>query len=120
MRTVQKEPVKFMVTLEKNVDGNEVKNSLEKLAEDISLNVQNLNNLHLIFLHGTTSKETYERVFNTELVYEKVSAGYNPNKPDKEPSYVYTWRQIREAQIPNDLKAKIKYIEVNQPIFLIH
>ncbi len=61
--------VYFFIDMALGVDGDIIKSELEKLADDISIDVMRYDELNLNWGFGRTSKATYELLFNAQLEY---------------------------------------------------
>ncbi|MBI4919241.1 hypothetical protein HY837_04875 [archaeon] len=96
----------FTVDLKEGINGYDVKSDLEKLASDISIIVHDYKNLKMQLVNGTTSKETYEKVFKGEIEYQtKIINNINTGKRE-----VQEWVELKPAQVPENLQDKVKRI----------
>lgn len=99
--------VQFLAILKKGVDESEAKSKLESLADNISGEIKGRSSRRYI---GKTSKETYEIVFCTQLEYEQ----YTVNASVGRPQQVEEWKEVRPAQLSEELKKYYSSISLNR------
>ncbi len=105
------EPVKFIIGVNEDVDLQTVKSDLEKLAGDFKI-VDDLESLGI--LYGKTSQATYEKVFQAKLEYQ-TQTRKNINHGKFQSS---EWVELQKAQIPQNFKDRINYVELERKIHL--
>ncbi len=110
----KKEPVLFDVDIQKHTDPDFVKKELEKLSSNLEINVQRLRNLGMVMINGSTDQETYEKVFNAKLDYQKRTI---PNL-NKGPYDVWEWVETKPAEVPERLKNHIASIKLSVSLYL--
>lgn len=102
----------FFIDMVLGVDGDIIKSELEKLADDISIDVMRFDELNLNWGFGRTSKATYERLFNAQLEYraDAVQSIYGSS---------YGYIETKPAQIPAQFHGKIKSIELDLEAYAV-
>lgn len=101
------EPVNFIVKIKHDVDETSIQSELERLANDFSIQSR-IKRFGMLVV--STSQATYENVFNAKLDYQ-TKTYHNINRG---PFQVSDWVELQPAQVPDTLKAKIKYIGLSQ------
>lgn len=109
---METKPVCFEIGLKTGADWNSVKRDLEALAGDFTLDVFQCRRKGVIL--GSTSQETYERVFHAELKYVTKTI---PNV-NRGPYDVQEWNEITGAVVPENLRDRIDDIQLDRPIYL--
>ncbi|MBW2966708.1 hypothetical protein KY342_06415 [Candidatus Woesearchaeota archaeon] len=105
-------PVKFHIQLEKDIEANDVKGELERLASDMPIQLRHDDVLN--WLIGTTNQFTYEKLFSTILEYE-TKVAHNVNEG---PFLTGKWVERKPAQVPAALKDKVKGIYLSKTVHL--
>lgn len=63
----------------------------------------------------TTTQATYERLFNTKLKHEQRVI----DRHNKETPFVfYEWVEQKQSTLPDQLKDKAKYVELERKLYL--
>lgn len=117
-RTVEsqqnRELVCFVVSLHERADAYAVKSSLERLADDISIDVLNLESLHRQYVSGITSQATYESVFGAQLdCVTKIIPNLNSG-----PYQVQEWVEKQPARVPQGMEQYISSIALEMKRYL--
>lgn len=107
-------PVRFEVGLRKGDEGHSVKSDLERLADDLVVDVYDFKNRKMQLVTGSTSQKTYEKIFRAELNYITRTI---PNV-NRGPYDVQEWTEIKPAVVPEHLKDRVVYIRLEQQIYL--
>ncbi len=100
----QKGDVEFIMGLEGNVDPNKVKTTLENLAADVGY-VTYVGMTGLLVCK--TDKQTYERVFQTQLEHDQKKQGLSK----------YTkagYLELKPATIPDELREELYSVHLNR------
>jgi len=97
--------VSFMVSLEDNVDPNNVRKGLEKLTDNIGYSVYSWVGQSITC---RTDKDTYENkeVFDGELEHDEEKQGELGYTPEG-------YKELRKASVPENLKGEIKSVYLN-------
>lgn len=93
--------VHFEVTLENNVNIDDVKQELESLDKDLTIKISRLR--HVTLVEGFAPQDVYERIFHAKIDYKNLTEG-NVSFQD--------WRESVCATVPASLKGKIQKIKL--------
>ena len=101
----QKGDVVFIMGLNKNVDPNAVKLTLEEMSADVGYATY-MENLRILVC--VTNQATYERAFQTQLELDQIKkgqtgAGYTPEG----------YRELKAATVPKELSDKVYGVHLN-------
>ncbi len=108
------EPVLYEVKLKPGINGHDVKNDLEALADDLTVNVKDLRSLKIQLVNGQTSQATYESIFGAELRYVTREI---PNL-NKGPRDIKEWVEVKPATVPASLQDRIEHIGLARMMYL--
>ena len=108
--------VNVCMSLCENVDLEEVKTILARLATGgkLEIEVNDFRHSKIILLVCRIDQKTFETAFNAKVEWREITI---PNL-NHGPSQVYDWFEHRAPEIPKVLKGKIKYIELDKPMYL--
>jgi hypothetical protein len=106
--------VRFRVELSDKAAGQKVKETLEEKAKDITIAVLDLKNINMQLVSGSTSQETYEKLFDAKLNYVTRTI---PNL-NRGPYQVQEWQEVKPASVPDYLKAYVSSISLEQRMYL--